>query len=876
MPIPPRHFVPRVRLWARLDESTKTGVTLVTGLVGTGKTLGIVGWLRARGHDRGDAIWVQADAGLGPEPLGELFHRASSARRDGAAGDGPGLVVIDDAHELPAASVRLIDTLLRESPTSMRLVLASRWDLALTRFVPELLGHLTVLRGDLLRMTDAEAAALVEPRLKVRDRDVVRSVVEWSRGWCAILVLTAHAAGQARDPAAAVRRLAEGAAPVADQVASEVFTTMTPAQRHLLICLSGEDPFSVQLATHLTGDRQAAEILAELETTGLLVTRAPAPGALGPAEQQVRFVIHPLLLEVVRRRLAVEGDEDVARAREAMTHAVRLDLSNGHTPHALTRLLRLGARDEAAEVLSRDGVRMLLGPAHSEEVARAARTEPEMVDLHPGTWFPVALDRWLADDAEGIRHWTNRIIEAWDAGPDDDGSHHPFGAPQVAVARLWRAKLGLEPLPDAVAHARQVASDALEPGAPDAVDGQVLPVLLLELGTAQAWMGLADQATADFTAALTLCRSQGLTALMVATMSHLALAELMAGREHAAAEVATEVVGLLGEEDWRLRFAPSRAAVTLFLSSAAAAPWQTDAVVENADETALHTHGCDLTARFWSRVREAVLAVRAGSVMSAQRALAAPVADPQLRDAQLPSHLRVGVLLGEGLLAGMSADPTSLERIEADLASLGAAGEACFVAGLRADCHGDRRGALAAFGEAAQAAVCVQPPARAMGLACAAQLMDSMGSEEAALDRLAQAAALTEVRRSGVPFLGWARQGSPMEALLRRLDTRGGSAWVHELAALAAGHADVISALESSTSMRREQRAVDEFVVPSLTPREREVLGELARGATYADIGAALFLSVNTVKTHISSLYTKLGVARRSDALAVARSHHVL
>ena len=53
-----------------------------------------------------------------------------------------------------------------------------------------------------------------------------------------------------------------------------------------------------------------------------------------------------------------------------------------------------------------------------------------------------------------------------------------------------------------------------------------------------------------------------------------------------------------------------------------------------------------------------------------------------------------------------------------------------------------------------------------------------------------------------------------------------------------------------------------------VSPREREVLGELARGATYADIGETLFVSANTVKTHVSSLYTKLGASRRSEALA--------
>jgi DNA-binding NarL/FixJ family response regulator len=61
-----------------------------------------------------------------------------------------------------------------------------------------------------------------------------------------------------------------------------------------------------------------------------------------------------------------------------------------------------------------------------------------------------------------------------------------------------------------------------------------------------------------------------------------------------------------------------------------------------------------------------------------------------------------------------------------------------------------------------------------------------------------------------------------------------------------------------------------------LSPREREVLNELARGSTYADIAAKLFVSENTIKTHVSSLYGKLAVGRRSEALAVARNLHLL
>lgn len=43
-----------------------------------------------------------------------------------------------------------------------------------------------------------------------------------------------------------------------------------------------------------------------------------------------------------------------------------------------------------------------------------------------------------------------------------------------------------------------------------------------------------------------------------------------------------------------------------------------------------------------------------------------------------------------------------------------------------------------------------------------------------------------------------------------------------------------------------------------LTAREEEVLAEVARGRTHAEISEVLFISLSTVKTHIASLMTKL------------------
>lgn len=58
-----------------------------------------------------------------------------------------------------------------------------------------------------------------------------------------------------------------------------------------------------------------------------------------------------------------------------------------------------------------------------------------------------------------------------------------------------------------------------------------------------------------------------------------------------------------------------------------------------------------------------------------------------------------------------------------------------------------------------------------------------------------------------------------------------------------------------------------------VTPREREVLNLMVRGLSNREIADALFISKNTVRTHVSRLYEKLGVGSRREAMAWAWEH---
>lgn len=856
LPALPRAYVARSRLWAHLEDAAESAVTLLVGPGGSGKTLGIAGWLRRTGR-AAETTWLADGAGWDADRLLPLLRR----RVD----DRPALVVIDDAHRLPLATVRALDDLLDSDPESFRVLLASRWDLPVTRLAPELLGHLTMLRGELLRLDENESAALVAAHARTDSPEVATAIARRTQGWCAAVVLTARAVGAAPDPVERAQRYAEVGPSVADRVASEVFATLRPRERHLLLCVASEPFVTPELATHLSHDSGAGTVLADLESTGLLVTRvAPHEAeedveADDPADDATggeRYLIHPLLAEVVRRRIT-SGGVDVMRAAATVVRAVRLDVDRGATEDALRRLAAVGEYAAAAELLADDGLALLLR-GHATPVRDFVAAHPSAVAVNPGTWITVAAVHWGAGEATAAALWLDRIVRE----PQPDTAR---AAMDLATARLMRARLGLEQIGPAVAHALRVATD--DDGA--ALAGAMRAILLSELGVTQNWIGDLDAAEETLSLSVQLSRTHDLPQITAVSLSHLAFTEYLRGRESAAIEVAEEAMALLEARGIEAPYTLGRAQLVHRLARLNGLPL--DQEVPELDEPLL-AHPADLSTRFWLRTLRSRIELARGSVAAAELALEVPLESPPL-----PAHLAIGLILERAFLASLSGDAALLGRLHEQLDELGAGAEAALVMGLRADFAGDRRAAARHLAEAASTPVNSQPAVRAIALVAQAQLLDALGEGDRALQLLREAFVETQVRRNVVAFLGWSRHGTSVPELVRRLGRARTDSWVQDVEAAIRDLPGIAAYFGPSTASPRERQGQSAGAIrPTLSPRERDVLFELARGSTYADIAANLFVSENTVKTHVSSLYAKLSVNRRSAALAAARSMRLL
>ncbi|GHP00527.1 hypothetical protein KSF_105740 [Reticulibacter mediterranei] len=158
--------------------------------------------------------------------------------------------------------------------------------------------------------------------------------------------------------------------------------------------------------------------------------------------------------------------------------------------------------------------------------------------------------------------------------------------------------------------------------------------------------------------------------------------------------------------------------------------------------------------------------------------------------------------------------------------------------------------------------------------------LHQMGKQETVQAVMARLLAMTEPEGALRVYLD---MGQPMKQVLQSLLTVPREA--EESTAVAASFSRsyvrrLLAAFEQHVSSPAQQRTrVDTTPLraqESLSPQEVRVLRLLNAGSTYAEIARELIVSPNTIKTQVSSIYRKLGVSRRTEALETARQLHWL
>jgi LuxR family transcriptional regulator, maltose regulon positive regulatory protein len=445
----------------------------------------------------------------------------------------------------------------------------------------------------------------------------------------------------------------------------------------------------------------------------------------------------------------------------------------------------------------------------------------------------------------------------------------------LALVRLLRAASGEYDMTGAVDDANHLLSDWSV-----ALSLPRRAMLLVELGAAETWLGRLDAAADHLGVASAICRAADFRSLLPEALSRLAVVELLRARTVAALEAATASAESTPAGRGTAEGCRERVAVV------------TDLALRQTLAQADHPgFRIDLGAGGAARGRRGSQSARSGpdaatdllGLLSSARAAAEHGLDgravlgatPQLR-VDLSDYMALVLDLERCGYAVAAGDSGDLRAIAARLSALGATAESTCVEALLADMGADLTRADELFARVVSDELGpLLPVIKPHALVCSAQIADSRGQRRRADALMVEALRATAPERYAVPFLGWSFCGTPVPVLLSRVQCLEDSPWRRELYALVSGLEPAADPHHAHAPLLVEEKPTDvltQAAIPPLTRRESDVLFALAHGSSYADIAAALVITENTVKTHVSSLYAKLGVTRRSPALHVARA----
>lgn len=368
--------VRRELLLSRLDGALARRLTLVHAPAGYGKTSLLAQW-RQR-HDDGSVLtaWLtlerddsdpkrfaryvalalsgeDARAGEGAPDSADLPPRAalSAIVRRIASEPRPVVLVLDDFHRAESpALVDFLGSLIRLAPENCRFIVASRDYPMLGQSVLAAEDQLLELAAGDLRFSAREAEALFarDPEQAIASADVQR-ILERTEGWPIALQLVFLSLRRGMDPGRLVAGLSGSGSELARYLSEQVLVGLPADMQDAVLRTALVDRLDGEVASRLCDRADGWAVLERLEQQGVFLTPHPGEG------QAYRY--HQLFAECMRERLARQ-DHGLFVALQRV--AARWFADRGHVTEAVNHALQ--AEDEAllAAILEEAGAWRLI------------------------------------------------------------------------------------------------------------------------------------------------------------------------------------------------------------------------------------------------------------------------------------------------------------------------------------------------------------------------------------------------------------------------------------------------------------------------------------------------------------------------------------
>jgi LuxR family maltose regulon positive regulatory protein len=856
-PHAPEAMVHRARLTARLDAGVREPLTLVAGPAGAGKSALLSSWAASRTD--GATAWLSLDpldadrrrfwrgvlealrrAGL-RGPVAELEVQPSD---DGdlilpalvnalECLDEPVVLVLEDLHEIgDAPALRDLDRLLRHPSPALRLVISTRVEPPLRVGRLRVTGELSEIRDSDLTFTLAETEQLLQTSGIDVAAETVATLWERTEGWAAGLRLAAMTMRAQPDPVAFVADFAGDDSAVADYLLAEILAQQPPDIREYLLRISIVAATTAELADELTGRTDSARVLAGLARDHALLASS--------GEGRAWHRLHPLFAEMLRSELRHRAPDDVP---ELHRRAARWFEAHGRPTEALEHAAAGRDWQHVGALAAAHWVPMLLEGELGELGPVLERMPDEQRRSDPEVTLAIAGVHVSAGDEPGARHWFELARAGRGAVPAD--RRRAFDLALAAVG-LMRGRLRGD-IDAATQHAQTMFERDGDYHEATAGPDDLRALALTELGIAELWIGDLDRARRDLEAARGAAAAARRDWLVVLCMAYLGTEALVRGRYERAKRLATEAEALAHQRGWCGTWPVGITAGTL-----AAIAFHRDRL----DESEQHLRrAADRLKDSGDRPLRAVTAFQQARLQAAQGQPEQAFETLQearwwLRDWPImPAMPGVINALEATLLAAMGDDEAAAAQLTGD-------GEEAAVARARLRLRaGDPAGALAHLEPFLGDARMILRPTRTEAWVVAAVARDALGDAPGAGEALEQALETAELGGIQRAFL---MHGSSIAPLLHRHGRNGTS------------HRALLEDLIAAVDRHGADRPIA-TLPDALSDREAAVLRYLPTMMSNQEIAGELFVSVNTVKTHLKAIYRKLDVEDRRSAVRRAR-----